>query len=111
MTPDKEIEVAKRKFAQAMVPFYGVFGVMDTYYEYKPMKHSLEITTFFRHNGVKYRHDYEIFLLEHLPKVQEIRDNLWWSMREYQKTKAPTATVPAARLLATQYGNLVYTGP
>lgn len=72
----------------------SVFTHEQTYFEFKPTKDSVEVTTYFRVQGdpKKYRFDYEMVLLERLPRVGEIRNVLWRSFVDYKKGEKPTGS-------------------
>ena len=78
-----------RKYEQALKKFMddSVFTHQQTYFEFKPSKDSVEVTTYFRLPGdpMKYRFDYEINLLNRLPRVDAIRNLLWSSFVDYRK--------------------------
>lgn len=86
---ERRYPAAQRRYRQALKKYIddGVLTSEHTYYEFKPTKDTVEITTFFRLPGdsTKYRFDYEIDLTQHLPRVSYIRVLLWRSFVNYQK--------------------------
>lgn len=110
---ERRLPAAKRKYGLALRKFSkdSVFTYCETFYEYKPRKDSLEITTFFKVNGdpEKYRFDYEILLEERLPRVDVIRDALWWSFVDYRKGLGGDIRAATAIPIRTAYGTLVFT--
>ena len=88
---ERRMPAAKRKYEKALRKFMddSVFMHQQTYFEFKPQKDSLEVTTYFRLPGdpMKYRFDYEMCLEKRLPRVDEIRNLLWRSFVDYRKQR------------------------
>jgi len=88
---ERRFPAAQRKYGMALKKFMAdsVFTHEQTYFEFKPQKDTVECTTYFRVHGdpMKYRFDYEINLLEPLPRVGEIRTLLWRSFVDYRKER------------------------
>lgn len=94
---ERRLPAAKRKYQKAIQRFINesVFTSQTTYFEFKPRKDAVEITTYFMVNGdtQRYRFDYEINLSPEckLPLVGEIRDFMYRSFKDYKKGMGPGA--------------------
>jgi hypothetical protein len=98
----RTIQARKRKYHLALSAFKGVFVHEQTYIEFISRKNALEFTTYFRlllpdgTRSEKYRFDYEMSLVEKMPSVKSIRETLWWTMRDWQKTHGVKGNATAA---------------
>ena len=109
----RRLPAAQRKYKQALNKFINqcVFTHYETFYEFKPNKDSLEVTTYFKIRGdlEKYRFDYEFCLEKRLPRVDEIRDTLWRSYVDYRKGRGGDIRAATTIPIRTAYGTLVFT--
>lgn len=82
-----KFDSARRKYNQALRVFNDVpdFVLGETFVEFRPVKRSVEFTTYFYYKTEKYRLDYEINLEEKLPYVRDIRTLLWESLQDYRR--------------------------
>lgn len=86
---ERRLEPAKRKYRAALAPILAQpeFDNHQTFFEFKPQKETVEVTTMFQYKGERYRFDYEVGLSHRLPRVGTIRGFFWDSLGEYRKSQ------------------------